>query len=60
MNQPSGSGYKHVGWKYFQVMSFLKDCYASRPREGNVPIRKGNTLLFIFLLMLLLKRFIFL
>ncbi|XP_040161524.1 uncharacterized protein LOC120899584 [Anopheles arabiensis] len=40
MNQPSGSGYKHVGWKYFQVMSFLKDCYASRPREGNVPIRK--------------------
>nr|XP_049467026.1 uncharacterized protein LOC125908355 [Anopheles coluzzii] len=36
LNQPSGSGYKHVRWKYFEQMSFLKDTLTSRPRSGNL------------------------
>uniref|UniRef100_A0A182VB87 BESS domain-containing protein n=1 Tax=Anopheles merus TaxID=30066 RepID=A0A182VB87_ANOME len=37
MNQPSGSGYNYMGWKYFNQMSFLKEVQESRPRMGNLP-----------------------
>ncbi|XP_061501751.1 uncharacterized protein LOC133391417 isoform X1 [Anopheles gambiae] len=36
INQPSGSGYKHVRWKFYEQMSFLKDMLASRHRVGNL------------------------
>ncbi|XP_061496461.1 uncharacterized protein LOC133390967 [Anopheles gambiae] len=42
MNQPSGSGYKYMGWKYFNQMSFLKEVQKSRPRIGNLPTCEGN------------------
>ena len=41
LNQPSGSGYKHVRWKYFEQMSFLKDTLTSRPRSGNLEEVEG-------------------
>ncbi|XP_052889214.1 putative nuclease HARBI1 [Anopheles moucheti] len=34
--QPSGSGYKHIRWKFFHQMNFLKDSLASRPRKDNL------------------------
>uniref|UniRef100_A0A182SCH1 BESS domain-containing protein n=1 Tax=Anopheles maculatus TaxID=74869 RepID=A0A182SCH1_9DIPT len=36
MHQPSGSGYKHMRWKYLDQMSFLKDTLESRPRVNNL------------------------
>ena len=49
MNQPSGSGYKYIGWKYFNQMSFLKEVQESRPRIGNLPTCEGNFWLYIWL-----------
>ena len=52
INQSSGSGYKHVRWKFYEQMSFLKDILSSRPRAGNLESSWQGSIFFYYFILL--------